>query len=131
MSLSVHQPYIRRCIELSRQAVANGNHPFACLLVKDGQIVMEQLNQVVETNDPTAHPEISIVRRAHVEHGSAWLAACTLYTNGEPCAMCAGAMYFSSLLRVVYGFSHQRLAEVSAKRLILGPVKFSHGARVN
>lgn len=102
---------IRRCIELSREAVAAGNHPFGALLARGGEVVMEARNTVA-VDGVTGHAELNLVRRALTELGRDALTGCTLFTSTEPCAMCAGAIYWARIPTVVFGCSVEGLATV-------------------
>ena len=96
--------YLRMAFVLATEARASGNHPFGSLLVgADGAVLAEARNSVVIDRDPTGHAETNLVRlagRLDVD-----LATTTLYTSTEPCAMCAGAIYWSGIGRVVYGLA--------------------------
>jgi len=120
---------IRRCIELSREAVAAGNHPFGALVARGDEVVMEACNTVA-VDGVTGHAELNLVRRALVELGREALADCTLYTSTEPCAMCAGAIYWARIPTVVFGCSVDGLATVTDGSLEL-PCRevFAHGDR--
>ncbi len=76
--------------------------PFGCVVVKDGRIIAEGSNHVVSENDPTWHGEMEAIRSAARKLGTFNLAGCTLYTTGEPCPMCAGAIFWARIDRVVY-----------------------------
>jgi len=76
--------------------------PFGCVIVKDGVIIAEGSNHVVAENDPTWHGEMAAIRAAGRRLGTFNLAGCTLYTSGEPCPMCAGAIFWARIDRVVY-----------------------------
>jgi tRNA(Arg) A34 adenosine deaminase TadA len=120
---------IRRCIELSRDAVADGNHPFGALLARGGEVVMEARN-TVGADGVTGHAELNLVRRALAELGREALAECTLYTSTEPCAMCAGAIYWARIPVVAFACSVEGLAAVTGGSLAL-PCRevFAHGDR--
>jgi len=95
---------MRHAIKLGEQAAlvhATGG-PFGCIIVKDGQIIAEGSNHVVSENDPTWHGEMEAIRVAAKKLGTFNLAGCTLYTTGEPCPMCAGAIFWARIDRVVY-----------------------------
>jgi tRNA(Arg) A34 adenosine deaminase TadA len=100
--------HLRRAIELARVARAGGNHPFGALIVAaDGSLLAESGNSVA-ADGPTGHAESNAVRAvAHV--GAATLAGATLYTSTEPCAMCAGAIYWAGIGRVVYALGEGAL----------------------
>ena len=100
-----HYPYIRACIRLAEEAVANGNHPFGSVLVHDGKILLRAQNMIHTMNDIAAHPEIMLARSAASRYDVDFLADCTLYTSTEPCAMCSGGIYWSGIGRVVFACS--------------------------
>jgi len=105
---------MRRCFEVAGQARANGNHPFGALLVgADGVVLMEQENAFLPDRDMTGHAERVLMTRASVKYGSAFLAGCTVYSSAEPCAMCAGAIYWAGVGRVVYGMSERDLKSLT------------------
>lgn len=107
-------PMLRRAIELARSARAHGNHPFGALLADaDRRVVLEAENTVVTERDATGHAETNLVRAAGQAFGRAELATMTLYTSTEPCAMCAGAIYWSGISRVVYALSEAGLRELT------------------
>ena len=99
------EAFLRLSFDIARAARARGQHPFGCLIVgPDGAVLMEQGNAFeAEGHDMTAHAERLIASRASRQWRPAFLSACTLYTSAEPCAMCAGAIYWAGLGRVVYG----------------------------
>lgn len=96
-------------IEVARRARANGNHPFGAVLVVDGEQVLEAENTVVTGRDRTGHAETNLVRLAEAKLTSDQLTRATLYTSTEPCAMCAGAIYWTGVARVVYGLAESEL----------------------
>jgi tRNA(Arg) A34 adenosine deaminase TadA len=101
---------LRRAIAIAARARANGNHPFGALLVApDGAVLCEAENHVVEERDPTRHAELVLVSRATREWPLEVLARSTLFASAEPCAMCAGAIYWAGIGRVVYGLSQEAL----------------------
>lgn len=103
--------YLRRAIALSERARANGRHPFGALIITPaGEVLAAAENRAIGPDcDATGHAELEAVRAASRHHGPEALAAATLYSSAEPCAMCAGAIYWSGIGRVVYGLSEQRL----------------------
>ncbi len=103
--------YLRRAIALSERARTNGRHPFAALIVApSGEVLAEAENRAIGPDcDATGHAELEAVRAASRHHSPEALAAATLYSSAEPCAMCAGAIYWSGIGRVVYGLSEARL----------------------
>jgi tRNA(Arg) A34 adenosine deaminase TadA len=105
-----HTPYLLRAVEVAKQAVIDGNHPFGSVLVDDkGNVLLEQGNVEVTTRDCTGHAETTLMRRSSQQYDKDMLAKCTLYTTAEPCVMCAGAMYWGNVLRLVYGITEEQL----------------------
>lgn len=110
--------YLRQAIALADTARARGNRPFGALIVgADGQVLAEAWNSTGENGDCTAHAETSAVRLASPVHGRETLAGATLYSSAEPCVMCAGAIFWSAIGRVVYGIDAVRLREFRGERL--------------
>jgi tRNA(Arg) A34 adenosine deaminase TadA len=106
---------LRRAIELARLAREHGNHPFGALLVDaKGNVVLEAENTVRTDKDVTAHAETNLIRLATARFDRDFLGRCTLYTSTEPCAMCAGAIYWGNIRRVVFGFSQEQIHAISA-----------------
>jgi tRNA(Arg) A34 adenosine deaminase TadA len=103
--------FLRQAIELARQARNDGRHPFGALIVNErGEIVVAARNNAVRPRgDPTQHAETVACADAAKRLSEAELARCTLYTSTEPCAMCAGAIYWIGLGRVVFGLSETGL----------------------
>lgn len=100
---SQHLQFMARAAELSLENVGSGNGgPFGCVIVKDGQIIAEGSNQVLRTQDPTAHAEVVAIRRACEVLGSFQLTGCEVYTSCEPCPMCLGALYWARPAVIYY-----------------------------
>lgn len=97
-----HEKFMRKAISLSIQNIERGGGPFGAVIVKDGRIVATGVNQVTAANDPTAHAEISAIRKAAKKLGTFSLEGCTLYTSCEPCPMCLGAVYWAHFDRLFY-----------------------------
>lgn len=110
----IHHDLIRETIELSRSAVEKGNEPFGALLVDaNGAVVLRVENSIFSQRDVTNHAETNLVRLAVAKFDADFLRGCTLYTSTEPCAMCAGAIYWSEIRRVVFACSEKRLGEIA------------------
>jgi len=93
---------MRRAIELSVRNVHSGNGgPFGAVVVKDDAIVGEGTNQVLATNDPSAHAEVVAIRAACQKLRTFQLSDCEVYTSCEPCPMCMGLIYWARP-RIVY-----------------------------
>ncbi|OUM96598.1 MAG: tRNA-specific adenosine deaminase [Thermobacillus sp. ZCTH02-B1] len=109
-----HIRLLLRCVEVSIRARASGNRPFGALLADaHGRVLLEQGNVEVTERMCTGHAEAVLAAEASRRYPKARLRECTLYSTAEPCAMCAGAIYWSGIGRVVYGISERRLAELT------------------
>lgn len=105
--------FLRRAIEAAQKSRQKGNHPFGALLVDEhGEVLLEAENTVTTENDRTGHAETNLIRQASKKYVSDFLSTCTLYTSTEPCPMCAGAIFWGNVRRVVYGLSQERLYEI-------------------
>ena len=112
--MSADRRLIRRAIELAWSARQSGNHPFGALLAAaDGTILLEAENSVGTTGDCTGHAETNLMRSASQQFPRKTLAAATLYSSAEPCAMCAGAIYWGGVGQVVYGLSERELLRLT------------------
>jgi tRNA(Arg) A34 adenosine deaminase TadA len=102
---------LREAFDVAREAREAGDHPFGSVLADgDGKLLMEQRNGYSsEGRDRTAHAERLLASRAARAYDLGFLARCTLYTSAEPCAMCAGAIYWAGIGRVVYGQTEKGL----------------------
>ncbi|MGD9510868.1 MAG: nucleoside deaminase [Geminicoccaceae bacterium] len=101
--------WLRVSFEAAHAAAARGDQPYGAVLVDaTGIPLAEAGNSVVTTADCTAHAELNLIRRLG-EQPAALLAGATLYASTEPCAMCAGAVYWSGIGRLVFGLSNARL----------------------
>lgn len=106
------EAYLQDAIELARSAVRAGNTPFGSLLVVDETVVKQSENTTTTDNDITAHPELKLARWAARSLSTEERGACTMYTSTEPCEMCATAIHYAGLDRVVYSVAKSSLAEL-------------------
>lgn len=126
--------HLRTAIEIARQAREHGNHPFGALLVdKDNQVLLQAENTVVTGHDCTGHAETNLMRLASQRYSLEELESCTLYTSTEPCAMCAGAIHWGNVRRVIYALGEIDLYDLigaSPEHLLL-PCRevFAHSQR--
>lgn len=102
---------MRRAISLGRQAAETGNLPFGALIVRGDEIVSEASNSVALDGDPTAHAELKAIRDAARVLATTSLSGLRIFSSGEPCPMCLGAIYWSGLSGLVYGSSREEAAE--------------------
>ena len=97
-----HDQLMREAIRLSIENIANGGGPFGAVIARDGEIIATGVNRVTASNDPTAHAEVSAIRRAAEALGTFNLSGCEIYTSCEPCPMCLAACYWAHISRVYY-----------------------------
>ncbi len=113
--MNTDEEHIREAIDLAREAVSNGNTPFGSLLVVGDSVVRRSKNTTLTDDDITAHPELKLARWAARELDADELENCTMYTSTEPCEMCATAISYAGLNRVVYSVSGESLANLQGK----------------
>lgn len=108
---------LRRSIELSVTARDRGNRPFgAVIALPDGVVLAEAWNNTFETKDCTGHAETAAIRIASPMYSREVLSQATMYASGEPCVMCAGAIFWSNIRRVVFGIDAIRLRHYRGER---------------
>ena len=106
--------FLRRSFDVARRAMTHGNHPFGAILVDENLgVLIETENGYMPAHDGTAHAERLLATQACTTLGADVLRNATLYSSAEPCAMCAGAIYWAGIGRVVYGLSEHRLRAVT------------------
>jgi len=93
---------VKRTIELAFENVENGGPPFACVILRGGEVIAESPNLVAQTHDPTAQAEIAAIRQACQRPGTENLEGHDIYVLAHPCPMCLGALYYCSPDRVVF-----------------------------
>lgn len=123
--------HLRRCVELAGTAVARGDDPFGSVLVtSDGVVAAERSNQVNSDQDVTAHPELMLARWAGANLTPEERAGATMYTSGEHCPMCATALVWAGIGRMVFVLSQQMIGELAGpgERVFKLPAKDVIGA---
>ena len=131
---TIELEHLKLSISVARSAREHGNHPFGAVLVDEqDRVVLQAENTVVTGRDVTGHAETNLVRLATGQFSPEQLARCTLYSSTEPCAMCAGAIHWSQIGRVVYALSETDLYEIigSSPEHLLLPCRevFAHTQR--
>lgn len=94
--------FVKRTIDLAKKNVEEGGRPFACVIAKDGKVLAESANLVIQTHDPTAHAEMQAIRKASAILQSENFTGCEFYILAHPCPMCLAAMYYCSPDRVIF-----------------------------
>jgi tRNA(Arg) A34 adenosine deaminase TadA len=106
--------FLRRSFDVARRAMSNGNHPFGAVLIgRDGTVLIEAENGYMPAHDGTAHAERLLASQACTRFDAKTLREATIYSSAEPCAMCAGAIYWAGIGRLVYGLSEHRLRQLT------------------
>jgi tRNA(adenine34) deaminase len=100
--------YMQLALAEAQKAFAMGEVPVGCVIVADGQIVGRGHNLTEALADVTAHAEMQAITAAANTLGGKYLSQCTLYVTVEPCVMCAGAIGWAQIKRVVYGASDEK-----------------------
>ena len=100
--------YMQLALAEAQKAFAMGEVPVGCVIVADGQIVGRGHNLTETLADVTAHAEMQAITAAANTLGGKYLSQCTLYVTVEPCVMCAGAIGWAQIKRVVYGASDEK-----------------------
>ena len=103
---------MQRAIELSINSVRNGGGPFGAVIARKGEIIAEGSNGVTIYNDPTAHAEVTAIRKACEKLGTFDLTGCEIYTSCEPCPMCLGAIYWAHLDKIYYANDRKDAADI-------------------
>jgi tRNA(Arg) A34 adenosine deaminase TadA len=102
--------HLRTAIAVAQLAREHGNHPFGAILVdENNEVLLQAENTVITEQDCTGHAETNLMRSASQRFSTEKLATCTLYTSTEPCAMCAGAIHWGNVRRVVYALGEADL----------------------
>lgn len=105
--------HLRDAIAVAWSARQNGNHPFGAVLVDaHGRVLLRAENTVVTERDATGHAETNLVRLASAQIPPDVLRSATMYASTEPCAMCAGAIHWGQIGRLVFALSAKRLYEL-------------------
>ncbi len=96
--------YMKLAINEARKGIKNGHGgPFGAVIVKDGQVIGKGHNMVIKNHDATCHGEIMAIHQASKTLGSHDLSGADIYTTGEPCPMCLGAILWSNIKKIYYG----------------------------
>ena len=108
-----HHRFMRMAIALARK----GDWPYGALLVKDNVILAEAYNTTDSENDTTAHAEVNVIRKALKANNGQTLNGSTIYTTGEPCPMCTGAIIWAGISQIVYSASIPLLIKIGQPQI--------------
>ncbi len=110
---------MRRCLELGRIALKNGDAPVGSVIVFEGRIIAEGIESVKLKSDPTAHAEIEVVREACRKLETLDLTGTTLYTNVEPCWMCSYTIRQTRIGKVIFGSRNEQTGGATSEFAVL------------
>lgn len=100
------EDFMRLAFELGRHGIGQrGHRPFACLIVRNGDIIGQAVSTSRSGNDPTAHGEVLAIRDACGRLGTRDLSGCDLYTTCEPCPLCVSAIWYAKISRLFYSYT--------------------------
>src|SRR5829696_564581 len=105
--MSLAHRSLAQAVHLARKNVRGGGRPFGAVVVMNETVIAEGVNEVVKTQDPTAHAELLAIRAASHALGRPRLDGCTVYASGHPCPMCLSAMYLSGVTEAAYAYSNE------------------------
>ena len=108
----VMDKFMERAVKLATENVRDGGTPFGAVLVKDGKIISEGVNELHHTYDSSGHAEMLAIRKAQAELKTLDLSDYTMYASGEPCPMCLSVMYLSGIKKGYYSASIEEAAEI-------------------
>src|SRR6476661_159597 len=103
-----HEDFMKQALKQAQKAFDEEEVPVGAVIVLNHKIIARGYNQVEKLSDPTAHAEIIALTSAFNFLGSKYLPEATIYITVEPCLMCAGALYWSKIGRVVYGAADEK-----------------------
>ncbi|MBU0732513.1 nucleoside deaminase [Patescibacteria group bacterium] len=97
------QDFMRQAIVEAQEGIKKGNGPFGAVIIQDGQVIAKAHSQVIQDNDPTAHAEVTAIRKASKKLRTHDLSNMTIYSTTEPCPMCFSAIHWANIKIIVYG----------------------------
>ena len=121
LSIYSDEYYMQQALLEAEAAFANGEIPVGAIVVCKNRIIARAHNQTERLHDVTAHAEILAITAAAEHLGSKYLTDCTLYVSLEPCVMCAGALAWSQIARVVYGAADEKRGFMRFGKTVLHP----------
>jgi tRNA(adenine34) deaminase len=117
---------MQRALELAHAAAQSGEVPVGCVITSGGVLVAEAHNLTRTLDDPTAHAEMVVLRRAAQKLGSARLLGATMYVTLEPCAMCAGAIVLAKVQRLVFAAADPKTGMAGSLDCVVQDGRLNH-----
>ncbi len=124
------EAFMRRCLDLAREASASGETGVGALLVRAGRVIAEAGEATRGQLDPSAHAEVQVIRIACRQEQSTDLSGCTLFTTVEPCVLCGYVLRRAGIARVVYGAAAGQAGAVTSQYSILSDSNLTGWSRV-
>jgi tRNA(adenine34) deaminase len=122
--------YMEEALRLAARAQAAGEVPVGAVIVREGQIIGRGWNQVITTNDPSAHAEVVAMREAAASLSNYRLNGCELFVTLEPCAMCAGLMVHARIARLIVGADDPKAGAAGSVLEIINNPALNHSIEV-
>lgn len=127
---NIHQNYMRQAFHLAEMAYDKGEVPIGAVVVHENRIIGKGYNQVEMLEDSTAHAEMIALSAASSTLKNKYLEDCTLYVTIEPCPMCAGALVWSKIKRVVFGAMDEKAGACGSVFNISSNKKLNHNIEI-
>jgi tRNA(adenine34) deaminase len=124
------EKFMEMALEEAKTAASEGEVPVGAVLVRKGEIIGRDHNRCIQSNDPTAHAEILVIRRGGETIANYRLPETTLYVTIEPCPMCVGAITHARIGKLVYGASDEKTGAVNSKLRLLNDPDSNHRVEV-
>lgn len=128
--LADDEKWMRLALAQAREAERLGEVPVGAVLVRNGELLAEGFNQPITLNDPTAHAEVVVLRKAAQLASNYRLPDATLYVTVEPCTMCAGSLVHARVKRLVYGAQEPRAGAIASQLQVLSQPFYNHRVEV-
>ncbi len=128
--LEPHRRWMKAALREAERAFEEGEVPVGAVVVQDDRIIGRGHNRVEQLKDPTAHAEMLAITAACTTLGTKYLKGCTLYVTLEPCPMCAGAIVWARLDRVVFGAFDEKAGAASTLYNILQDPRLNHRVEI-
>ncbi len=121
---------MKLALEEAHKAAQEQEIPVGAVAVLDGELVAREHNRSIQLHDPTGHAEILVLREAGQKLSNYRLKNLEIYVTLEPCAMCAGALLWARIQRLVFGARDEKAGAVFSKASLLSEGRFNHTVQV-
>jgi tRNA(adenine34) deaminase len=122
--------WMKLALEEAHKAAQEQEVPVGAVAVLDGELVAREHNRSIQLHDPTGHAEILVLREAGQKLSNYRLKNLEIYVTLEPCAMCAGALLWARIQRLVFGARDEKAGAVFSKASLLSEGRFNHTVQV-